>query len=59
MSATDPGAATGQPIVEPSRCTCSHLVSLHAINTQGFRAACSKGGPDACGCRLFVSGAAR
>lgn len=48
MSAPDPTVA---------RCTCRHLVSLHAINGKGMRAACSG---SQCDCRLFVkAGASR
>lgn len=54
MSRSDPGAATGQIPYEPTRCTCTHLVTLHAINTKGQRSACTKSGPRACGCRVFV-----
>ena len=54
MTAVDVGAANGRIPVEPARCTCRHLVSLHALNGKGMRAACSKRGPNPCPCRLFV-----
>lgn len=34
-----------------ARCVCKHLVTLHAINGKGQRAACSSG---RCDCRIFV-----
>lgn len=52
MSRQDPGAATGQQPYEPGRCTCEHLVTLHAINGKGQRAACSA---STCGCRRYVA----
>lgn len=60
MTAVDVGAANGSVPVEPTRCTCRHLVSLHVVNARGMRAACSKRGPNPCDCRLFVkAGASR
>lgn len=49
---TDGQKSTGQIPYEPSQCTCRHLVTLHAFNTKGLRAACSS---SRCSCRLFVA----
>lgn len=54
MTAVDPGAATGQQPYEPTRCTCGDLVTLHAFNGKGMRAACSS---SRSACRLFVAAA--
>lgn len=62
MTAPDVGAANGSIPVEPTRCTCKHLVSLHAINGKGMRATCSATTArlGRCDCRLFVkAGASR
>jgi hypothetical protein len=48
----DAGAATGQMPYEPTRCECTHLVTLHVINTKGQRASCSA---STCPCRRFVA----
>lgn len=53
MSRQDPGAATGQPITEPTRCLCSHSIALHKIMPNGSRGACSS---SLCGCRYFRDG---
>lgn len=51
MSREDPAAATGQMPYEPNYCECAHLVTLHAFNTKGQRAACSA---STCDCRRFA-----
>jgi hypothetical protein len=49
---SDGQASWGQMPYEPTRCECTHLSLLHAINTKGQRAACSS---SACGCKRFVA----
>lgn len=45
-------AATGQQPYEPTRCECGELVTVHAFNTKGQRAACSS---STCPCKRFVA----
>lgn len=45
-------AATGQQPYEPARCECGELVTVHAFNTKGQRAACSG---STCPCKRFVA----
>lgn len=55
MSRTDPGAATRRQPYLPSRCTCTHLATLHAFNSKGMRAGCTKRGLCPCDCKVFVT----
>jgi hypothetical protein len=48
----DQGAATGQTPYPIGRCQCGELVTVHAINTKGQRAACSSSN---CDCRRYVA----
>lgn len=52
---SDGQASWGQTPYEPGRCECKHLVTLHAFNTKGQRAACSG---STCDCRRYVAAAA-
>lgn len=49
---TDGQESRGDMPYEPTRCECGHLVTLHAFNTKGQRAACSA---STCDCRRFVA----
>jgi hypothetical protein len=49
---SDGQASWGQIPYEPTRCECGELVTLHALNTKGQRAACSS---STCGCKRFVA----
>lgn len=49
---TDLQESRGQLPYEPTRCTCGELVTLHAINGKGQRAACTNSN---CPCKRFVA----
>ena len=49
---TDGQESRGDIPYEPGYCGCSHLVTLHVINTKGQRAACSA---STCHCRRYVA----
>lgn len=51
MSAPDPTAARGQQPYDPTRCACTHLSTLHALNDAGARRACTA---STCNCRAFT-----
>jgi hypothetical protein len=51
----DQGAATGQMPYDPTRCTCTHLSTLHTLPEPGRRGPCSA---STCGCRRFEEAAA-
>jgi hypothetical protein len=54
VSAHDPGAATGQQPVEPTRCTCGCLSPFHKLSAALVRLACSNSN---CGCKRFEEAA--
>lgn len=49
---SDGQESRGDMPYEPGRCECGQLVTLHVINAEGQRAACSDSN---CACRRYVA----